>query len=275
MKLISYYLSCLLAVSAASLSATTSSEVELAQNLISKFSPNLVRLEVEIEVKPEVIEAPDALREMLNSDALADATQNTEQIVNALSVDESGIFAASYAPMNPAAFTPDFTINMGPFKIKLAIHSSVKAIRVLTNDGESFDADFLHLNEATGIALIKVKDANGRNFTSMTLRDTAAKPADFSRVLQMGAFTTADYAYQPLVRMARLGQAHPGSQKDLHELWGTSDSGGAIFDLTGSFIGLSVVPLNTEAITRGEITTDPYLFTNTALKKILDEGKNK
>lgn len=275
MKLKNYYLACLLAMTTAPISAATPSEVELAHHVIERFSPNIFRIEVETKVQPEVIEAPDALREALNSGAFADAAESDEQIVNALSIDESGIFAVPYAPMNPAAFTPNFRVDVGPIEIKIAVHSSVKAMRVLTNDGESFDADFLHLDQATGIALIKVKDANGRSFPSMPLRDTAPAPEDFSRVLKMGAFTTADYAYQPLVRIARLGQARPGSQEDLHELWGTPGSDGALFDLAGTFIGLSVVPLSPEALARGEISIDSYLLTDTALKKILDDAKNK
>lgn len=211
----------------------------IAAALIAKNQNALVEIQATLSVKPELIEGPPGIGEIIGQQPAQDQPGETNGVV----IHSSGLIVAPLAPLDPGAIMGggmELDTPMG--KLKLKIKTTTSAIKIITGDGHEYPAEIILREPAAGLALLKLTTPPEGGLPAVTLTRDLPTPQPFSPVFDLVRLS-ADFGRAPAVHLLRFVQTTP-PPTPLYDLTGPLQTiGSAAFDAAGQFLGITVVPL--------------------------------
>ena len=210
-----------------------------AAALIAKNQDALVEIQATLSVKPELIDGPPGVGDMINQQP----AQEQPGEANGVVIHSTGLIVAPLAPLDPGAMVGDsLELDTPMGKIKLGLKTSITAMKVITADGHEYPAEIILRDPAAGLALLKLTTPPDGGLTAVALTRDLPAPLPFSQVFDLVRMS-ADFGRAPAVRLLRIVQTTP-PPVPLYDLTGVLNTpGSAAFDAAGRFLGLTVVPL--------------------------------
>jgi hypothetical protein len=209
-----------------------------AEALIARHQAALVEVHATIAVKPELIEGPPGVAEMLGQQNEQEESLEAKGVV----IDGSGVVAVPLAALDPTGLIGEALELDTPLgKLKIGMKSTLSAVKVITADGQEFPAEAIFKEPAAGLALLKLNTPPAAGLAAVDLAKDLPPTQAFARVLTLVRLGP-DFGCAPTVRVMRIVQTTP-PPFPLHDLSGPlSPPGTAAFDQQGRFLGLMVVP---------------------------------
>ncbi len=210
-----------------------------AAALIAKHQDALVEVQATLSIKPEVIEGPPGIADMLNQQPERDQPAATHGVV----IHSSGLIVAPLALLDPGAIIGDgMEIDTPLGKLKLGIKTKVSALKIITGDGHEYPAEIILRDPAAGLALLKLTTPPEGGMAAVALTKDLPTPLPFSPIFDLERLS-ADFGRTPAVRLLRVVQTTP-PPVPLFEVTGpVTAPGSAAFDAAGNFRGVTVIPL--------------------------------
>ena len=210
-----------------------------AAALIAKNQDALVEIQATLSVKPELIDGPPGVGDMINQQPAQEQPGEAKGVV----IHSTGLIVAPLAPLDPGAMVGDsLELDTPMGKIKLGLKTSITAMKVITADGHEYPAEIILRDPAAGLALLKLTTPPEGGLTAVALTRDLPAPLPFSQVFDLVRMS-ADFGRAPAVRLLRIVQTTP-PPVPLYDLTGVLNTpGSAAFDAAGRFLGLTVVPL--------------------------------
>ncbi len=227
---------CLPALCAASPPAAT------AAGVIAKNQDALVEIQATLSVKPELIDGPPGIGEMINEQPAEEQPAN----VNGVVIHSSGLVVAPLAALDPGTMLGggmELETPMGP--IKLGMKTTISSLKIITADGHEYPAQIILREPAAGLALIQLSTPPEGSLPTVILAPGLPAPSPFSQLFDLVRLE-ADFGRAPTVRLIRMVQM-TSPPVPLFDVTGPLPTpGSAVFDMSGRFLGLSVIPLRGE-----------------------------
>jgi hypothetical protein len=214
-----------------------------AAAVIAKNQAALVEIKATLSIKPELIDGPPGIADMLNQQPAEDQPAEAKGVV----IHATGLVVAPLAALDPGAMVGDgMELDTPLGKLKLGLKATVSAIKVITADGHEYPAEIILREAAAGLALLKLGTPPEGGLPAVTLTRDLPAPPPFSPILDLVRLD-ADFGRAPAVRLLRIVQTTP-PPVPLYDVTGPLQTpGSAAFDLDGRFLGLSVIPLRDQA----------------------------
>jgi hypothetical protein len=214
----------------------------IAAEVIAKNAQALVEIQATLSIKPEFIEGPPGIAEMIDQQPAEEQPAESKGIV----IHSTGLIVAPLATLDPGAMLGggmELDTPMG--KLKLKIKTTVSTLKIVTADGHEYPAEVILREPAAGFALIKLTSPPEGGLTAVTLTRDLPAPLPFSQIFDLVRLE-ADFGRAPAVRLIRVVQTTP-PPVPLYDVTGPLQTpGSAAFDMSGRFLGISVIPLRGE-----------------------------
>ncbi len=218
------------------------SPAAFAADLIAKNQDALVEIQATLSVKPEVLEGPPGIADMLNQQPAEEQPSEANGVI----IHASGLIVAPLAPLDPGAVAGGgIELDTPLGKLKLSMTTTVSALKIVMPDGLEHPAEIILRDPAAGFALLKLTTPPAAGLPAVTLTRDLPTPLPFSPLYDLVRLS-ADFGRSPAIRTLRFVQATP-PPGPLYDLTGPlSTIGSAVFDATGQFRGLTVMPLRNQ-----------------------------
>lgn len=227
---------CMPVLRAASYPAATAAAV------IAKNQDALVEIQATLSVKPELIDGPPGFGEMINQQPAEEQPAEANGVV----IHSTGLIVAPLAALDPGAlFGGGMELDTPMGRIKLGMKTTVSSLKIITADGHEYPADVILREPSVGLALIKLTTPPEGGLHAVTLTPGLSAPPPFSQLYDLVRLN-ADFGRTPAVRLIRMVQSTP-PPAPLYDVTGPLHTpGSAVFDMSGRFLGISVIPLRGE-----------------------------
>lgn len=209
-----------------------------ATSLIEKHKDAIVEVRLVATVGVRLLEGPDEIAEMIAQ------TPGEEHDVEAkgVTIHPSGLVAVPGLPLDPTFFISEITLPTPIGELKLGIEALLGNVRILTADGREHEADVVMRDLDTGLMLVKPREAAEDGRAALVPDADAPHPAPFTQVLCLSRMI-AEFADEPTVSLARTTGALD-SRRGIDALTDASSIaiGAAVFDESGRFLGVALIP---------------------------------
>lgn len=216
--------------------ATTAAAAAAA---IAKNKDALAEIQATLSVKPELIDGPPGIGEMISQQPAEEQPAQTKGVV----IHSTGLIVAPLAELDPGAMLGggmELATPMG--QIKLGIKTTISNLKIITADGHEYPAEVILREPAAGLVLIKLTTPPEGGLTAVTLTPGLPAPPPFSQLFDLVRLE-ADFGRTPAVRLIRMVLSTP-PPFPLYDVTGPLQTpGSAVFDMSGRFVGISVIPL--------------------------------
>lgn len=210
---------------------------KLAANLLDQHAPALVKVEAEISINIEVLEAPDAIK-----DAIQVPEQHETTTANGVVIDKSGLIAAPLMMLDPTLVMNDGITTETPLgPIRLGITGSFISVKIILEDGTEQEAEVALIDRTAGIALVKATGSSGNEMAAVTTGKEGVIPDPFDSLLSLTRLSE-DFGRQATCSTGRFIQQFPEPNAMLDVTGALGTPGSAVFDSAGRFVGICIIP---------------------------------
>lgn len=214
-----------------------------ASALIEKNQAALVQIRATVSVKPELIEGPPGIGDMINQQPAKDQPTETKGVI----IHGTGLVAVPLAALDPGGIvgSDGMEVDTPLGKLKIGLKTTVSSVKIVTADGKEFPADVILKDPKAGLALIKPGTPLAEPLAAVVLSKDLPAPTLFSRIYAMIRLKT-EFGNAPSLRVIRTGAVTPPPVPLIDIADKMVEPGSAAFDDEGRFIGLVVVPFRSK-----------------------------
>ena len=218
--------------------------------LIEKNQGSLVEVRATLAVKPELIEGPPGVGDMINQQPETKQAVQTEGVL----IHGNGLVAVPLAALDPSGImgTDGMEVETPLGKLKIGMKSTITSVTIVTADGKEFPADVIFKDAKSGLALVKPTAPPAEPLAAVALTKNLPAPTLFSRVYAMNRLTT-EFGNAPTLRVIRTGVVTPAPVPLIDIADKMVEPGSAVFDRDGRFIGIVVLPFRSKPGSMAEL----------------------
>ena len=209
-----------------------------AAALIAKNQAALVEIHATVAAKPELIEGPPGIGDLINQQPAREQSATCKGVV----IRDNGLVAVPLAAIDPGSLMAEGMEIATPMgKLKLCVKTTISAVKIVTADGHEYPAEVVLKEAAAGLALLKIDDPPAAGMPAVALTKDLPLPQPLSQALNMVRLG-AEFGSVPTVSVLRIGSATPPPTPMYDIASSLSEPGSVMFDQEGRFIGLAVIP---------------------------------